>query len=172
MNLESSTRHFGKYRGSVLNNVDPMQQGRIQARVPGVLDNLSTWALPCVPFAGVQAGMFAVPPVGSGVWIEFEQGDLNHPIWTGGWWGSGAEVPAIGLTTPPTVSKVVLQTAGQTTLMISDDPSPAGGILLKSSTGAVFSINSSGITISNGQGASIVLSGPTVTVNAGALTIT
>lgn len=171
MTLEA-TRYYGKYRGSVLNNVDPMQQGRIQAQVPGVLDNLSSWALPCVPFAGIQAGVFSVPPIGAGVWIEFEQGDLNHPIWSGGWWGSGAEPPALALTTPPTVSKVVMQTVGQTTFLISDDPSPAGGILLKTSTGAMLAINSSGITISNGQGATIVMSGPTVTVNAGALTVT
>jgi hypothetical protein len=65
-----------------------------------------------------------------------------------------------------------MQTTGQTTFMINDDPSPAGGILLKTSSGALFSINSTGITISNGQGASIVMSGPTVTINAGALTVT
>jgi hypothetical protein len=70
------------------------------------------------------------------------------------------------------VSHVVIQTTMQTTLLLSDDPSPTGGILLKTSTGAMLAINSTGITISNGQGASIVLTGPTVTVNAGALTVT
>lgn len=166
------TRYYGKFRGVVLNNVDPMQQGRLQAQVPGVLDNMTSWALPCLPMAGIQSGMFAVPAIGSGVWIEFEQGDLNYPVWTGGWWGSTAETPSIALVTPPTVSHVVLQTMLQTTFMISDDPSPAGGILLKTSTGAMLAINSTGITISNGQGATIVMSGPTVTVNAGALTVT
>ncbi len=164
-------RYYGKYRGKVVNNIDPMQQARIQAEIAGVL-SITTWAEACVPFAGNQSGAFVVPPIGSGVWIEFEAGDLNKPIWTGGWWGSPAEVPALALTTPATVSKVVLQTQLQSTLMISDDPSPAGGILLKTSTGALFSINSTGITISNGQGATIVMSGPTVTINAGALTIT
>ncbi len=166
-----ANRYYGKYRGKVVNNLDPMQEGRIQAEVTGVLA-LTTWATACVPFAGMQSGAFVVPPINSGVWIEFEEGDINKPIWTGGWWGSAAEVPALALTTPATIPKVVLQTVGQTTFMISDDPSPAGGILLKTSTGAIFAINSAGITISNGQGASIVMSGPTVTVNAGALTVT
>lgn len=164
-------RYYGKYRGKVVNNVDPMQQGRLQAEVAGVLD-LTSWATACVPFAGPQAGTVLVPPINAGVWIEFEAGDLNKPIWTGGWWGSAAEVPALAQSTPATVSKVVMQTVGQTTFMISDDPSPAGGILLKTSTGALLSINSTGITLSNGQGATIVMSGPTVTVNAGALTVT
>jgi uncharacterized protein involved in type VI secretion and phage assembly len=166
-----ANRYYGKYRGTVVNNLDPMQQARIQAKISGVLD-MTNWADACVPFAGNQSGVVCVPPVGSGVWIEFEAGDLNKPIWTGGWWGSAAEVPALALTTPPTMSKVVMQTMGQTTFMINDDPSPAGGILLKTAAGALISINSTGITISNGQGASIVMSGPTVTVNAGALTVT
>lgn len=169
--MSDQNRYYGKYRGSVVNNVDPMQEGRIQASVSGLVP-LTSWATACLPFAGTQSGHFTVPPIGSGVWIEFEEGDLNKPIWTGGWWGSAAEIPALALTTPATVSKVVMQTMGQTTFMISDDPSPAGGILLKTSTGALFAINSTGITISNGQGASIVMSGPTVTVNAGALTVT
>lgn len=169
--MTETNRYYGKYRGKVVNNIDPMQQARIQAEISGLLP-ISSWATACVPFAGNQSGAFMVPPIGSGVWIEFEEGDLNKPIWSGGWWGSPAEVPALALTTPATVSKVVMQTMGQTTFMISDDPSPAGGILLKTSTGALFSINSTGITISNGQGASIVMSGPTVTINAGALTVT
>ncbi len=116
--------------------------------------------------------MFAVPPVGSGVWIEFEQGDPDYPIWTGGWWGSTAEVPALALASPPPVSHVVIQTTLQNTFMISDAPGPAGGFLLKTATGALIMVNDVGITISNGKGATIVMAGPTVTINNGALTVT
>jgi hypothetical protein len=86
-------RFFGKYRGLVMINVDPDNRGRLKASVPEVLGEVpSSWALPCAPYAGTNAGFFAVPPVGAGVWIEFEAGDVSRPIWTGTWWGSG-ELP-------------------------------------------------------------------------------
>lgn len=86
-------RFYGKYRGLVATNVDQLGQGRITAIVPEVLGvTPSTFALPCTPYAGMQAGLFTVPMVGSGVWIEFEAGDVTRPIWSGCWWGS-TEVP-------------------------------------------------------------------------------
>jgi uncharacterized protein involved in type VI secretion and phage assembly len=167
------TSYHGKYRGTVVNNVDPEQQGRLQALVPDVLGSMpSSWAMACVPFAGTQAGMWCVPAIGSGVWIEFEQGDPNYPVWTGGWWGSPADPPALALAIPPAVAQVVIQTTGQNTLLISDAPGPTGGLLLKSTTGAMIMINETGITLSNGQGATIVMAGPSVTINAGALVVT
>ena len=106
------------------------------------------------------------------MWIEFEQGNSDYPVWSGGFWGSAAEVPALALAGPPALQTIVIQSVGQNTLMISDVPGPTGGILLKSSTGAMIAINDTGITISNGQGATIVLTGPTITMNAGALVVT
>jgi uncharacterized protein involved in type VI secretion and phage assembly len=165
-------QYFGKYRGTVFNNIDPMQMGRIQAIVPDVTNVLPTsWALPCVPMAGPQCGELAVPPIGAAVWVEFEHGDRDYPIWTGCFWGSAAEVPALALATPEPLQSIVFQTVGQNTMMISDLPGPTGGFLLKSATGALIAINDVGITISNGQGATIVLAGPSVTINAGALTV-
>lgn len=164
---------FGKYRGTVINNVDPMQMGRLMVQVPDVSNVLpSTWAMPCAPFAGAQSGSVAVPPVGASVWVEFEQGNSDYPIWSGCFWGSAAEVPAMALAAPPGVQAIVLQSVGQNTLMISDVPGPTGGILIKSSSGAMIAINDIGITISNGQGATITLTGPTVTLNEGALVVT
>jgi uncharacterized protein involved in type VI secretion and phage assembly len=83
------SRFFGKYRGLVVENEDPKGLGRIRAKVPEVLYNqLTGWALPCVPYAGDGAGQFTVPPKNAGVWIEFEAGDLSRPIWTGCWWSA------------------------------------------------------------------------------------
>jgi hypothetical protein len=82
-----------------------------------------------------------------------------------------AEVPALALAGLPVSPSVVLQTGGQNTLMLSDVPGPAGGILLKSRSGALISISELGITISNGQGATITLTGPAVSINQGALTV-
>lgn len=164
---------LGKYRGTVLNNIDPLQTGRLLVQIPDVSNVIpSTWAMPCVPLAGIQMGMHVVPPIGAGVWIEFEQGDQDYPIWVGGFWGSAAEVPALALAGLPASPNIVLQTTGQNTLMISDLPGPTGGIMLKSTTGAMLLINDIGITISNGKGATITMTGPTVTVNQGALVVT
>ncbi|KLD66164.1 phage baseplate assembly protein V [Dyella japonica] len=167
------TKYYGKYRGTVLQNVDPEQMARIQVMVPDVSGLLpSSWAMPCVPIAGKASGTFVVPQIGAGVWVEFEQGDPDYPVWTGGFWGSAAEVPALALAGNPASPSIVLASALQNILAISDLPGPTGGIMLTSTTGAMILVNDIGITISNGKGASIVLTGPTVTINNGALVVT
>jgi uncharacterized protein involved in type VI secretion and phage assembly len=166
-------RYYGKYRGSVLNNIDPLQKGRLLVQVPDVLGlSTSSWAMPCVPMAGPQMGTYVVPIIGAGVWVEFEGGNPDYPIWTGGFWGSVAEVPPLALTGIPGSPNILLQTTGQNTLVISDLPGPTGGIMLKSATGASIIVNDTGIYIQNGRGASLIMTGPTVTINNGALVIT
>lgn len=170
--MTSPGKYFGVYRGTVFNNVDPMLLGRIMAIVPDVGGvTPSTWAMPCVPIAGKQMGTYMVPQVGAGVWIQFEAGDPDRPVWTGGWWGNPAEVPALALAGPPGDPNIVLQSTLQNTLVISDLPGPTGGIMLKSTTGATIIVNDTGIYIQNGKGASIVMAGPTVTINNGALVV-
>jgi uncharacterized protein involved in type VI secretion and phage assembly len=168
----SGKQFFGKYRGTVINNVDPMQIGRIQAMVPDVSGfSPSSWAMPCAPVAGINNGVFTLPMIGSGVWMEFEQGDPDHPIWVGGFWGSAAEVPVLAHTVPPAVPGITLQTALKNGIVISDVPGPTGGIQIQTTTGAMISVSDVGIVISNGKGAVITLTGPTVDINLGALTI-
>ena len=89
-------RYYGKYRGYVHENQDPQGLGRVRAILPRLLGNDAPtgWALPCAPFAGPDQGFFNVPEVGTGVWVEFEGGDLSHPIWTGMWWGRPTESQA------------------------------------------------------------------------------
>jgi uncharacterized protein involved in type VI secretion and phage assembly len=174
---ETKKRFFGKYRGLVIDNLDPLQIGRIQAQVRDVLgETSSSWALPCIPAAGSQAGCFIVPPIGSQIWIEFEQGDPDFPIWTGGFWGLAADVPVVALTPAPIPAgqNIVLQTTGQNALVLSDaPPSPTGGgVVLSAARGAMIVINDAGVTISNGKGATITLIGPTVSINSGAVTVT
>jgi uncharacterized protein involved in type VI secretion and phage assembly len=173
MSAGETRRYFGKYRGVVINNIDPMQQARLQVQVPDVLGlNSLNWAMPCLPFTGRQMGWWAIPQIGAGVWVEFEQGDPDFPVWTGCWYGNASEVPALALTGLPASPSVLVQTQGQQMLMLSDVPGPTGGIVLKTVSGAMISINETGITISNGQGATIMMNGPTVTVNGGALVVT
>jgi hypothetical protein len=83
-------RFFGKYRGICRDNNDPAMAGRIRAEVPYPLSGVSVWALPCLP-----PGSFQIPPEGHGVWIEFENGDVNLPVWTGIWFvGRGEQTDA------------------------------------------------------------------------------
>ncbi len=170
--MSECKKFYGKYRGTVVNNLDPLQIGRIQAIVPDVSNiMLSSWAMPCLPLGGMQTGMYTVPPIGAGVWIEFEQGDSDYPIWVGCFWGTAAEVPALARTVPPAVSGITLQTTLQNGIVVSDVPGPTGGIMLKSTTGATIMVNDTGIYIQNGKGASIIMTGPTVTINQGALVV-
>jgi len=173
--MTGSIKYWGKYRGTVLNNVDPMFIGRIQVLVPDVSGIAPTsWAMPCMPYGGINAGMFSVPAPGSGVWVEFEHGDPDYPIWVGTFWGSAAEVPKLSQTAPAPTPAVTLQTPLKNGLVIADalGPMGVGGITLQSATGATIAVNDIGITITNGKGATISLTGPTVDINFGALTVT
>jgi len=163
---------YGKYRATVINNVDPLQIGRVQVMVADVAGFIpSTWAMPCMPVAGINTGMFAVPMIGSGVWVEFERGDPDFPIWVGGYWGTGAEVPVLAHAVPPGINGITLQTPLKNGLVISDLPGPTGGIQIQTTSGAMISVSDVGIIISNGKGAAINMTGPTVDINLGALTV-
>jgi len=165
-------KFFGKYRGQVTNNVDPMQIGRVTLQVPDVLgETPSSWALPCLPVAGPQAGIFAVPLIGASVWVEFEQGNPDYPIWVGGFWKSAADLPPAAQQAAPTDSGITLQTPLQNGITLSDLPGPGGGIILKSAGGASVIVNDTGIYLQNGKGATITLAGPEVSINSDALVI-
>lgn len=170
--------YYGKYRGTVFNNVDPQQRGRLMVIVPAVLGVVpSSWAEPVVPLAGPTGppmGVYLVPPIGAGVWVEFEQGDPERPIWVGCRWGLATDSPPMAKASLPVSPNIVLQTAGQNMLMVSDlPPTPlTGGIVMRSLTGAMLVINDAGIFMQNGKGASLMMVGPTVNINMGALTIT
>ena len=163
-------KYFGKYRGIVTDIQDPLMTGRIKARVSDVLgDQDSGWAQPCVPFGGSGMGFFALPTVGAGVWIEFEHGDPDYPIWAGAWFGSAADLPP-ELLAPP-YKKVMIKTEAGHSLTLDDTPG-IGGITLQTANGQKVVINSIGIEIDNGQGGKIKLTGPQVSINDGALDIT
>lgn len=156
---------FGKYRGKVENNVDPQQQGRIQVSVPAVLgQGRMSWAMPCVPFAGPGVGFFAIPPRAANVWVEFEGGNPDYPIWSGCFWGLG-EVPA----TPAVAEVMVLKTQAGT-LTLNALPPPIGGVTLETASGMKIAFTAVGLEITNGKG-SIKMTGPKVSINNDALEV-
>lgn len=160
---------FGKYRGKVENNLDPLQQGRVQVSCPAVLgEGTLSWAMPCVPYAGSGVGLFAVPPVGANVWVEFEGGDPDYPILGGCFWGTG-EVPQL-----PAVAQIKTLKTDGITLTLSDLPG-AGGLTLEVNPPVVatplkMTFDLSGIELVNGA-ASVKLTPVSVSLNGGALEV-
>jgi uncharacterized protein involved in type VI secretion and phage assembly len=171
-NPDEKRRYPYKYRGTVINNVDPMKMGRVMVMCPDVLGvGVSSWAMPCMPMGGIQAGMFCVPPLGSCCWVEFEQGDSDYPIIVGAFWGNAGEVPALSQATPPGLSVMQVGTMLQNQFTLSDTPGPTGGFILTTNTGAALIINDTGVILTNGRGAMITMIGPMVDINLGALSV-
>jgi hypothetical protein len=114
-------RFYGKYRGLVTDTADPLRLGRVQASVPEVLGEVTTgWALPCAPYAGTGVGLFTIPAVGAGVWIEFEAGDVSRPVWAGTWWGTG-DVPVDAHGAPVHTSTKILRSDTGLIVALDDD---------------------------------------------------
>ena len=146
------TTFYGKYRGTVVNNVDPLTRGRVQVAVPAVLGGgCLSWAEACVPYAGDQVGLFAVPPIGANVWVEFMHGNPELPIWTGFWFGSLATIPKTPLTAVPGLPHMSVASLVDHALVVTDAPMlpylPKGGILMKSGTGSYIAVDVTGVRI-------------------------
>jgi uncharacterized protein involved in type VI secretion and phage assembly len=152
-------RFYGKYRGTVT-DVDASTM-RVKASVPDVLPmGGSGWAMPCVPYAGPQVGFIMLPEVGSGVWIEFEQGDVSYPIWAGCYWSAG-DVPSSASAT----AKAIITSSGSLTL--DDD---AQSVTLADANQNTVVLDSSGITSTSGS-SSVVIGASGVNLNDGALEV-
>ena len=124
MSSVQDRRYYGKYRGKVLDNIDPMELGRLLVEVPALVGLEASWALPCVPYAGEQVGFVMIPPITANVWVEFEGGDPTHPIWAGCFWGE-LEKPVLA----ETPFQKVIKTESFT-LFINDVPG-AGEMILE-----------------------------------------
>jgi uncharacterized protein involved in type VI secretion and phage assembly len=173
MNDNGIRKFYGRYRGTVANNVDPKRLGRLQVVVPDVLGGEScVWAEPASPLVGSNMGLFWVPDNNTGVWVEFQQGDPNYAVWTGGWRGSSEDVPASASDAAPANPPIILQTRTQNQLIISS--SPGEGLTLQTSAGTQgpqIVITSTSIKLSTGQGATVELTGNSVNINGTSLTI-
>jgi hypothetical protein len=164
-------KYPGRYKGTVVSNIDPEQMGRILVQVPDVLgDDPCIWAESASPLAGQGMGFYFVPPIDSGVWVEFQQGDTDYAIWTGCWRGAATDAPLLAKSGVPATPPIVLGTTAQNNIVVSDGPiGPlAGG-------GIMFQVGTSFITLGP-DGLKIVapkieINGH-VLVNLGALEIT
>lgn len=154
---------WGKHRGKVLDNVDPLFQGRIVADVPAIPGSLTNWALPCAPYAGPDVGFYAIPPIGANVWIEFEGGDPNYPVWVGCFWGPE---DILHVPEPPPPEVKVFKT--EFIQMVLNDLPEVGGFSLQCNPTAVD------IPLSmtfNSEGIEIVCPEATITMTPGSITL-
>ena len=159
-------QYFGKYRGTVINNVDPMKQGRLQVSCPHVLGtNVLNWAMPCVPFAGILEGFYMLPQIGSNLWVEFERGDPDLPIWSGCFWGPGQTPPNAALPTTRTIKTLTMELTMDDALGFTAQVLPP-----TVPAPAAVRINATGIELSIGA-AVIRLDPAKVSINNGALEV-
>jgi uncharacterized protein involved in type VI secretion and phage assembly len=164
---EVERRFHGKYRGIVVDVEDPEMLGRIKVQVPSVLgDQVSTgWAMPCVPYGGeANRGFLFVPEVGAGVWVEFEEGDLEFPVWVGTFWskpGGTTDLPKPNgpdgaeeeVQSPPT--RKIIKTAKGHTLQFEDKDGEERIVLWEATHSHVISLDEAGVTVTDGSGNSI-----------------
>jgi uncharacterized protein involved in type VI secretion and phage assembly len=169
-------RYHGKYRGLVVDNADPEQLGRLRVKVPSVLGDevVTGWATACVPYGGQPGqGLFAVPDRGAGVWVEFEEGDLEFPVWVGTFWskpGGTTEVPVTcdrdgepgPVSDPPT--RRILTTAGGHTIQIEDAEGKEMILIHEKAHRHRIVLDGTGIAVTDGHGNSIVLTADLVTI--------
>lgn len=163
--MRETLGYFGKYRGVVTNNKDELHLGRIRAEVIAVFGrgNESSWALPCVPYAGNGVGFFLIPPKHASVWIEFEQGDSDYPIWTGCFWDKKDKRPA-----SPAIAETKVLKTDKATITLDDKKDI---LTIETKGGMKIMMDRQGIEITNGNDASVKLNGKKVSINDTALEV-
>jgi uncharacterized protein involved in type VI secretion and phage assembly len=127
---------------------------------------VEVWAEACVPYAGGKNGLYAIPPVGSGVWVEFAQGDVDKPIWTGCWWKEGELNGALGAGTSLASLPVVMQSTGKHRMILAGSGGDAVVIETASGErGPRIVMTESSIKISCGPTMSIEITASEVKIN-------
>ncbi len=176
MTQHSGKKYFGKYRGTVTQNIDPERKGRLQVEVPGVLGLVpSSWAEPCVPLAGPTGppmGIFLVPPIGAGVWVEFEKGDPSHPVWVGCRWGAQSDVPLAAQAGNPAAPNMVLQSLTQNRIVISSVPGE--GVTIETTAGQLgprFELTATSLKLSCGPLTTLELTPDAIKLNGETLVV-
>ncbi|WP_119730200.1 phage baseplate assembly protein V [Thermomonospora amylolytica] len=172
-------RYHGKYRGLVVDNADPERLGRLRLQVPSVLgDEVTTgWALPCVPYGGMAGqGLLAIPDVGAGVWVEFEEGDLEFPVWVGTFWsrpGGTSELPKANeagggeATVPSGATRKIFKSAGGHTIQIEDAEGEDMVLIHEAKNGHTVTLDAAGITITDGAGNFVKMTADSFTLHSG-----
>lgn len=164
---EVQRKYYGKYRGFVVENKDPEKRGRLRLLVPSVLGTEETaWALPCLPFGGAAGhGLFTVPENDAQVWVEFEEGELAQPIWTGTFWQKQGDPPDEATAGEGPTARVLKTPGGH--ILLFDDEKDKEKLRLVHPSGSEIAIDEKGILSLTDSGGSKV----TLDADAGTLTV-
>ena len=171
-------KFYGKYRGFVVDNADPEHLGRLKLKVPSVLGSevVTGWAMPCTPYGGdANQGFLFIPEVDAGVWVEFEEGDLEFPIWVGTFWskpGGESELPKPndpdgteqGSVQDPPTRKIIKTKKGHT-IQLEDADNEELVMIIEATNGHVVTMNKDGVKITDGA------NGHEVTLDAQGITV-
>jgi hypothetical protein len=163
LGLEFYGKYYSVYPGKVEDTNDPEQRGRIKISLPSILregEVLENWCDPAgMPFAGAGVGQFMPPYVGEIVDVFFENGDINFPRYTGGYWAQG-ELPQDFISgygdQGPQVRGWVFK-SGQKILV--DETQGSEKITVSQPDGSSVVLNSGTITITTTQDTKVVASG-------------
>ena len=195
-------RFYGKYRGFVVDNQDPEQLGRLKLTVPSLLGNevVTGWASPCIPYGGdANQGFLFIPEVGAGVWVEFEEGDMQNPIWVGGFWSKPDGESELPKPNDPDgteqdsvqdpITRKIIKTRKGHTIQLEDADGEELVTIVEATNGNVIKMDQDGITITDGansnnilmdsagisvedkNGNTIIMDSSSVTINASAINI-
>src|SRR5579864_30353 len=162
-------RFYGKYRAFVIDNSDPENRGRLRLQIPDVLGDtvVSGWALPCAPYGGTAGqGFFYIPDANAGVWVEFEQGNLDYPIWVGTFWakpGGTTEVPPPGDSQSPPTSKII-KTKNHT-IELADADGSETIIITDAKNNNVITLDQNGVKIQADKDIEVKCSGVKITAD-------
>ncbi|MGH9277034.1 MAG: phage baseplate assembly protein V [Acidimicrobiales bacterium] len=141
-------RYYGKYSGTVADDGDPQKLGRLKVHVPSVWRGEEPmWARPCFPPCH-----FFTPPIGAAVWVEFEAGDPNYPLWVGTWYPQGT-VPEEAAKEPPT-SRVIRTPSGHTIELA--DAEDEEKIVIRHHLDSFVSVDKKGSVVIGNQNGSVV----------------
>jgi uncharacterized protein involved in type VI secretion and phage assembly len=168
-------RFYGKYRALVKDNADPEKRGRLRLSVPSVLgpDVVSGWALPCTPYAGhADRGFFFIPEVDDGVWVEFESGQLEYPVWVGSFWakpGGTTEVPAPGSDQQPPTSKIIK--TGKHVIELADADGSEAIIITDTTNSNVITLDANGVVVEDANGNKITMESAGITIESSKIKI-
>lgn len=140
---------YGIYKAQVVDNNDPLGVGRLVLSCPTVHGPTTAqiWARPKASFGGKQNGLWAIPDIGEWVYVSFDHGRAEFPIWEGGWWADNGDVTA-----DMTLKNVVLCTAEGLKIVINRTENT---VLIQQSNGNSILIAGDAITVQSASQVSV-----------------
>jgi len=163
-------RYYGKFAGLVADNGPPSMgahRGEVVVKIPGLLeetaDGGASQPIQVRAAPAFLPGFFYVPENGDKVWVEFVNGDINFPIWTGVWYPQNGAPQTSGDTAPSQDQKIIRTKSGLVIML--DDSSGGEKIVVKhGKSNATITLDATGVTINSDNGVVLACGQTSLTV--------